>query len=281
MTPSQNPNRAGQRPQRVTHPYGPPPNHPCYSSNPGIRRRSSNPVEASTSLYGSPLLPIANGQPLSVRLPVGTGSEFQTQAELCGTTPNESRAVHGEETLQNASSFRYSSFNGFSNVNNADMTFVPRQNISDYSPPVAGIDIRHYRTQQAQGALEPASLQFRNHNAPGPQLESHLKDSKSINVYTNHDTFHPMRSTISGETSQNSPPKTPTYSPMANTTDAVGSAESAARIKKVEIPHLSFTDAKRLRDSRCALLPEHENLLNDLKGRDHVSITIPYSFGHY
>lgn len=87
-------------------------------------------------------------------------------------------------------------------------------------------------------------------------------------------------STNQGEASQNSPPETPTYSPMATTTDAVGSAELAARTKKPEIPYLSFTDAKRLRDSRRALLPEDENLLNDLKCRDHVNITIPYSFDH-
>lgn len=265
VTPPQNPNGAGQDHQWVTQTHGPPPNHPRYSFTPGIS--NTNPAGAPSSLHGSPCLPIANGQP-------------RGQAELCGTAPDESGAVHGEEILQNASNFLYNSSNGLSNVNNSNRPFIPHQSIGGFSPPEAGFDTRRYLTQQAQGALEPASLQFQNHSALGPQLESHPKDSKLTSVCTDHETFHPMRSTMSGEASQSSTPKPPTSSPMANTTEAVVFAELAAQTKKSEIPHLSFMEAKQHRDSRRALPTAHESLLNDLRGRDHVSLTSLCSFDH-
>ena len=38
-----------------------------------------------------------------------------------------------------------------------------------------------------------------------------------------------------------------------------------------ETPFLSFNDAKKIRVEDGLFLPEHQNLLNNLKNRDHVS----------
>lgn len=74
-----------------------------------------------------------------------------------------------------------------------------------------------------------------------------------------------------GKAMQRPPPNTATSPPMVTTPPALPPVELAVSTTKPEKPRLSFDEAKKIRVRHGSLQSKHQNLLNDLKDRDHVS----------
>lgn len=91
--------------------------------------------------------------------------------------------------------------------------------------------------------------------------ELHPQHSRKARASTGCEVSRPMKGITSGETSQKS---TPPLSPMANTT----AVDPPAKKPK---PYLSYEDAKQIREGRGVLIQQQQELLKDLKDRDHVS----------
>lgn len=84
---------------------------------------------------------------------------------------------------------------------------------------------------------------------------------------------NPQHSTIisPGEANQKSPPKTPPVLPKANRAVEETAPETSPQEIKPEKPYLSYKEARGIRETRFPLPRRSQDLLNDLKNRDHVS----------
>jgi hypothetical protein len=284
-TPPPTSHGAAQHYNRNSHPHGPPPNYPQYSSNfhppelPSSVKQSPNrrsdtwhehstkPDMAPGPLYGSPSSPIATRQPLGASPPLDMYHGFQEQAEIHDAASDESATGRGEKTWQNVNRLSYSPPDGSKDVNFLEGASVPRQGIRDFSPPEteSGARVRH--AQQTRGDAGPALLPFRDGGAFRLPLESNPSHGKAATTSMGYEPSRPTIGITSDKANQRSPPKTPPLPPMANTTVA----EPPAQMPKPEKPYLSFKVAKQIRERRGVLPREAQDLLNDLRDRDHVS----------
>lgn len=114
-------------------------------------------------------------------------------------------------------------------------------------------------------------LHYSPPNGLRPRLESNPRHSKIDSVPTVYENFYPEKISLSGEASQGSPPKTPTPPLVTNAIVTETAAKTPPQEIKPEKPRLSYKGAKRTRETGVALPHQSQDLLNDLKNRDHVS----------
>lgn len=293
-TPSSTSHESAQPYNGNSHAYGPPPNYPRYNSNlqlpsqsPSVKgivkkrsdtwhENSTKPDMALGPLHGSPSPPIAIRQPLQAIPPLDMSSASQERTETRATASDESAASYEEKTWQNGNPLSYSPPNGLTDLNPLEGELALRPGLHDFSPPETESDASFHFAQQTQSDAGPSSAYFQKNDAFGPPLESIPQHSKAKSISTGYETSHQTTGITSGEASQRPPPKSPPILPMANET----AAEPPAQKSKPEKPYLSYEDAKQIRERRSNLPPNAESLLNDLRGRDHVSFYLAVVASH-
>lgn len=128
-----------------SHPHGPPPHTPRYSSNPQVHgrplptkdtlmRRSDTWHEHSTN---TDLAPGPTHGSSSSRIN-DHHSNYQEQSEAHATASDETAVGHGEHDWQGVNNFRYGPLNGSRKVNSRESVLASHQKKDDHSPPGTG-----------------------------------------------------------------------------------------------------------------------------------------------
>ena len=279
-TPPYTMHSAGQPYDRNSHSYGPPPNYPQYSSNLQMsgwsssnqevpKRRSGTWSEHNTgtdmtlvSLNESLTPPPTARQAPRASSPPDKYKESQQRTNTIAFTPDETATRPGGELWRNESS-RYSLPNVRKDVNTFRNEPLPLPFRSRADSPLPETDpaAEVHPSQQAR-----SNMNFRSNGTFGPPLVSPTQHLETENALAGREQNYPKTDVTSKELGLKSPPKTPYTSPPATATAA---AQPTPKIK-LETPYLSYKEAKQVREKRHALPPSRQNLLNDLKGRDHV-----------
>ena len=278
-TPPANSHEIGQASHDNTpHAHGPPPkNRPRHSSNnatPGwppfpeqrLYRRSGtwhvggniNSDIVSSSLDGNTSPLIGNQQPRA-------SPPAEERPELSGTISNGTPQLLEEQRQYGNESMPFSS-KGLSDEQQSARGFPSTETNADA------------RLSYPQPLRQSIPISFRgNGTAIGTQFEKAPQHTKSASQSTGYKINQTIADITSDETSQIPPPQLATIPSMTNTPPAPTPFELAAPMPKPEKPYLSFEEAQKIRVGRGNLRPEHQDLLNALKNRDHVSSSIVFS----
>ena len=141
------------------------------------------------------------------------------------------------------------------------------------APPHTSNNIVHPFSENADAYGPPPNLPQYSSNLQisGPPSSGKGTSEIRSDAWNEHATRTDMTPQVTtamkpGETSLNAPSKPPHAAPTANAT----ATEPPTSKTKLEKPHLSYEVARQIRDARGVLPHDQQNLLIDLKDRDHV-----------
>lgn len=278
-TPPQPSHETGQASHDNTPPHapGPPPkNRP---------RQGSNNVTSAWSPYPEQRLgrrsdtwhvgPNSNSSELAspsiINQPLKASPPVEERPELFGTNSDEAMTVFDKQNRYANESMPFSS---------RELRNEP-QSVREFPPAENNVDARY-----SNGGRHSVPVSIRSDgSAPvsfqgdGTAVGTHLeKASQASNLLPSESTGYENNPTVTDITSnkanQRPPPKLANAWSTSNPPSAPTPTELPVPTTKPEMPekpYLSFEDAKKIRIERRGLPPEHQDLLNDLKHRDHVS----------
>ena len=125
-----------------------------------------------------------------------------------------------------------------------------------------------YHAQPFQNNVNSSPIKFPKHRLSDPTADLQTTPLISAALTNGYAPF-PTIAAIPGSQMEQGDPH---QAPLVQAQEGISTIESSASEVKQEIPHLAYADAKRIRESRCNLQRDHQVLLNDLKGRDHVRL---------
>lgn len=267
------------------HAYGPPPNYPQYNSNfqtPGRplsgrdfpKRRSDTWHEYNTrtemipgSSNGILSPPVAIRQAPGTSPPPDSRPTFQEPIEISAMGPNETATRPGGTQWHNTDGLSYSPLNAPREFDPLEYPNFPHLTIHESSSSDADPAANVYLARHTQSEAELDIMPMRLSGAYRPLVEPHREHLESASKPVDSEKSHLMADMALKDTSKKSPPDN---SQSLRMVEAAPPKPPASKTKP-EKPYLSYKEAKKIRERRSSLPYNQQALLNDLKGRDHVS----------